>query len=284
MRIAGRFNEISWVLLAFLLLNLALVDTLLPFAAFAVFTDAVAHLPVPVMVAVGVAAWVTSGPGVAAAFAAYRDAPSMRFGESSQARDVRLGRVAGIAAIAAPFWSEAEDTRVIRPYFRAYAWLFRRAITVCATFGAVTGVLLVGAVVVLRAHAPGGAALPAALVAIAAYSVLAQVVALAMVVEFPRARLSALVRNSLTLSARAWRASVLGLLLLGVYGFGLLQWPFLMLIFGTSLVLFFVYHAAEAIIRPVRDLIIVEESATAPSPPSSPGGSHHHDRPKRDDT
>lgn len=34
MRIAGRFNEISWVLLAFLLLNLALVDTLLPFAAF----------------------------------------------------------------------------------------------------------------------------------------------------------------------------------------------------------------------------------------------------------
>jgi uncharacterized membrane protein YesL len=260
MNVAIRFNAISWVLLAFLLLNLALFDTMLPFVAFVLFTDSVAGLGAPLIVLVGVAAWTISVPGLAAAFAAYRDAPAMRFGETDSARDIRLARTKHVAAIADPYWSDAEDMRIVRPYLRNYARLFRRSITVAITFGVIIGAAVAAALGTVRLPGPLGIAVPALLFAFAAYALLAQMVALSMIVEFPRARHAAIVRNGFALSARGWRPSALGLTILVVYGYGLLHWPFLMLIFGTALVYFFLYHVAETIIRPVRELMIHEET------------------------
>lgn len=269
MKFVARFNDVSRVLLAFLLLNVALLDTMLPFAAFVVFTDALARLPVAVVVLVGVAAWTASTPGVVAAFTAFRDAEVMRFGEPRDTPDARARRAAGIDAIARPYWSEAEDTRIIRPYSRAYVRLFRRTLLASASSGAIVAVLLIACLASLRLLPTVGEMVAAAILAVAAYTVLANVVSLALIVELPRARTTAVLKNGFLLAARRPWPAALGLLVLGVYGYAFLHWPFLVLIFGTSLVLFFAYHAADTIIRPVRELIIAEEQvaprATAPA-------------------
>lgn len=271
MKFAARFNDVSRVLLAFLVLNVALLDTMLPFATFVVFTDAFAGLPVAVVVLVGVAAWTASTPGVVAAFAAFRDAHLMRFGEPRATRDARTQQAAGIDAIARPYWSEAEDTRILRPYLRAYMRLLRRTLRASASFGAVIAMLLIACLASLRLLPTVGETVAAAVLAVTAYMVLANVVSLALIVELPRARTTAVLKNGLLLAARRPWPAALSLLVLGVYGYALLQWPFLVLIFGTSLVLFFAYHAADTIICPVRELIIAEETSTSSSTPPAPG-------------
>lgn len=270
MKWAERFNDVSRVLLAFLLLNVALLDTMLPFAAFVVFTDALARLPVAVVVLAGVAAWTASTPGVVAAFAAFRDAHVMRFGEPRDTRDARARQAAGVDAIARPYWSEAEDTRIVRPYFRAYVRLFRRTLMASASFGAIVAILLIAWLASLRLLPTVGEGVAAVVLAVTGYTVLANVVSLALIVELPRARTTAVLKNGFLLVARRPWPAALTLLILGVYGYAFLHWPFLVLIFGTSLVLFFAYHAADAIVRPVRELIIAEETSISRSTPPAP--------------
>lgn len=262
MNAGERFTQISWALLAFLLLNLALIDTMAPLALFVLFTDALGALPVPALAAVGAAAWVASAPGVAAAFAASRDSQSLRSVESAQARRRRIRRTEGTDAIAAPYWQEAEDTRVIRPYFRTYIRLFRRSLAVSVLMGGTAGALAVAALALMAAGAP----LPVAvtLFALAAYALLAHVVALDLVVEFPRARTLALTRQSLFLLARSWPLAALELLILAGYAYALVSWPWVVLLLAQGLVLFFLHGCVQAIATPVRDLMIREELGAAP--------------------
>ena len=260
MSIATRFNDVSRVFLAFLLLDIALVDTALPLAAFVLFTDLLAPLPPIGVPLVGVAAWILSAPGIAAAFAAFRDAPLFRFGESAEARRTQLARTATIAAIAPPYWSDAEDTRVIRPYFRTYVRLLGRSLSTSVTFGGIIGVVVAAA---FRVSTTGsGSTGPTGfLLAVAGYTLLAELVALVMVVEFPRARLGALVRHGYLLTARRWYWSIGALGIVLVLGYALLRWPFLVLIFGSGLLLFFLFHVCANVVKPVRELIIAEETA-----------------------
>ncbi len=260
MSFATRFNDVSRVFLAFLLLNVALVDTALPLVALALFIDVLAPLPPMAVPLAGVGAWILSAPGVAAAFAAYRDAPLLRFGESDAARRTSIERTAGITAIARPYWAEDEDTRIIRPYFRTYVRLLGRSLPTSLIFGLVIGALVAAALRVLSTDAD--ATVPAGiLLAVAAYTLVAEFAALAMVVEFPRARLGALVRHGYLLTARSWYWSVGALGIVLVSGYALLHWPFLVIIFGTSLLLFFLFHVCTIVVKPVRELVITEETA-----------------------
>ena len=270
--LAARITEVSRVLLAFGGLNLVLVNVMLPFLVFVLFTDALAGLPAPAVVVVGAGAWALSGPGVAALFAACRDAHLLRLTESADARRARADRAREVAAIAPSYWREDEDSRIVRPFLRSYGRLVWRALAVSITAGAVIATFVLLALTALR-YAPAGGDLAAAvLFAVAAVAAAGGLVALGLVVDLPRARTGAALRTAFQLTARR-PAHAAGLLaVLGVYGYTLLFWPLLVLVIGSALLLFFAAHLVQAITRPVVETIAAEErtSPTPGTPASAP--------------
>jgi len=266
--IATRFNEICRVLLAFLALNLVLVNTLIPVLAFGFFTDTFAGIPVPAIATIGTAAWVLSAPGLAAAFAAYRDSPLLRCSEPAQVREARVRRRSGNDAVAGSYWPDRDEWRIVLPYLGAYVRLVARSLQVSLIFGAILTVLLVGAILTLGAG-PGPPALPAVLLAVAAITVVAHLVALVLVVELPRAQRGAIVRNAYLLTARRPVRAVLALGSVAVFAVAFQVAPLIALTIGTGLVFFFTYHASHAVATPVLDLVIAEDSEVTidPHPP-----------------
>lgn len=259
MSLMARVVEISHAVLAFLGLNLALVNAMLPTLLFALFTDVLAGLPVPMIVAVGAAAWALTGPALAAAVATYRDSHLMRFGETHDARQARYAASATTVALAPSYWRDADDTRIVRPFARTYVRLARRSLPVSVVFATLTGLLVFSALAILRVSPAGSEILAAVPIALAVFVLFAGIVALALVVGLPRARSGAVVRTALLVTARSpWKAG-LGIVALGTYGYVLLVWPFLVLTVGTALLLFFVGHAALAVTTPVLDAVAADE-------------------------
>ncbi len=256
MNIGARFVSMSSVLLAFLLIDFALFETMLPINFFVLFTDWVAVLPVPAIAATGTLCWILSGPAIAAAFAIYRDSPAMRSFEGESARGQWLARPSTTGAIAGNYWHDNEDARILRPFFRTYRALLRRSFVVSASFGGFSGALVVAA---LAAMSLGYSSVAVFLFASATYVVLAEFVALDLVVEFPRAHYLAIFRHSLFLLARRWQFSALELGLIVIFIYLVTQWPWLTFLAASGLVLFFLYHCVAMIVMPVRDLIIQEE-------------------------
>lgn len=263
MTIASRFNEISRVLLAFLGLNLALLVTSLPWVWFVLFTDDVAGLGAPAVVGVGVGTFALAIPGVVAAFAACRDAQVLRPDSTVQRLDETATAARKSGSIAPPYWTTGESSQILRPYFRNYVLLFWRALAVAARFALVLGVALIGALLAMRAPEPASLVGSGLLLAAACYSLIALMVSGAMVVEFPNAKPGAVFRKSFLLAAARWPQSLGVLVLLSVFGWALLQWPVLMLLAANSLLVFFGYHLAAAIIAPVRVQLIAEETNSA---------------------
>lgn len=258
MGFAVRFNEISRALVAFLLMDLALCYTMIPLNAFILFTDALTPLGVPIVALIGIVAWTISAPGVATAFAAYRDAPVLRSGEDDDVRWQRNRRNAGIEPIADSYWKAGEeDNRVLRPYVRTYPMLFVRSLIASLIFGVALAVLVETGLWGLNA----GIAAVTGVCAVFAVVVLAmQLAALNLVVEFPHARYGAIARNASVLMVRKLPLLIPIAALLGTYGYVMLNWPWFMIVFGTGLVAFFLYHATEHVIRPLVDQMIFEET------------------------
>ena len=261
MNIAQRFNDISRVLIAFLLLDLALLITMLPWNVVMLLTDGFAALPLPTIAAIAACAWCLSAPGLAAAFAAYRDAATMRSGEYDAKRNRRNRLYRSIDAIADPYWSEAEDHRTLRPYVRSYLRLAAKTFTLSTLYAAPMALLAAAACAALAVNT----AMSAIAIALLAFTTVAHLVSLNAMVEFPNARYAALMRTGFVFAARRCLFTILALAILALYVWTLLHWPWMILLFGTGLMFFFLYHAIEHITRPVLDQMIAEESGTTPA-------------------
>ncbi|NMM95105.1 hypothetical protein [Bifidobacterium oedipodis] len=257
MNIAQRFNDISRVLIAFLLLDLALLVAMAPWNIVMLLTDGFAALPLPAIAAIAAGAWCLAAPAMAAAFAAYRDAATMRNGEYDAERDRRNKLYRSTAAIADPYWSPAEDHRTLRPYIRTYLHLAPKAFTLSVIYAIPLAILAAGACAFLAQSAPCAAVM----IALLAFTMVAHLVSLNAMVEFPNARYSALVRTGFVFAARRFPFTVLALAILVLYLWLLLQWPWIMLLFGTGLTFFFLYHTVEQITKPVLMQMIAEEIA-----------------------
>ncbi|OXM99861.1 hypothetical protein [Bifidobacterium vansinderenii] len=257
-RIAQGFNAISRSIIAFLILDVILVTTMLPWNVVIMFTDSFSGLSIPLLALVAVVAYTISTPALAAAFAAYRDAPTMRYGEDENVRFRRNRTIESIDAVASPYWNAEDENRMARPYLRAYVGLFKRSLVTSLMFGAILAVLAEAAC--LAVSTTGGTVATAVLLALCAFTIVAHMTALNLVVEFPRAHYPAVLRNGFTLSAAKWPFTLLAIAVLGVYIGVMLTWPWFMLLFGTGLVFFFLYHCVEHITRHVVEQMIAEES------------------------
>lgn len=257
-RIAQGFNVISRSIIAFLILDVILVTTMLPWNVVIMFTDSFAALPIPLLALVTVAAYTISVPALAAAFAAYRDAPTMRYGEDENVRFRRNRTLESLKTVAHSYWSAAEEHRMVLPYLRAYAQLFKRSLVTSLMFGAILAVLAEAAC--LAISTTGGTVATAVLLALCAFTIVAHMTALNLVVEFPRAHYPAMLRNGFALVAAKWPFTLLAIGVLAVYAGVMLTWPWFMLLFGTGLVFFFLYHCVEHVTRHVVEQMIAEES------------------------
>ncbi|KAA8830241.1 hypothetical protein [Bifidobacterium tissieri] len=257
-RIAQSFNTISRSIIAFLILDIILITTMLPWNIVVMFTDSFSALSIPMLALVAVVAYTISAPALAAAFAAYRDSPIMRYGENDDVRLRRNHTYESIAAVADPYWSVEEENRTARPYLRAYVSLFGRSLITSLMFGAILAVLVEA--LCLALSSPNGSVVAAVLMALSAITVVAHMTALNLIVEFPNAHYPAILRNGFLLTAAKWPFALLAMIVLAVYMGMMLHWPWFMLLFGTGLVFFFLYHCVEHITRHVVEQMIAEES------------------------
>ncbi|RSX51899.1 hypothetical protein [Bifidobacterium callimiconis] len=257
-RIAQGFNAISRSIIAFLILDVILVTTMLPWNVVIMFTDSFSGLPIPLLALVAVAAYTVSTPALAAAFAAYRDAPTMRYGEDENVRFRRNRTLESLETVSHPYWSAAEEHRTVLPYLRAYTRLFPRSLATSLMFGAILAILVEAAC--LAVSTTGGTVATAALLALCAFTIVAHMVALNLVVEFPKAHYPAMLRNGFALAAAKWPFTLLAIGVLAAYAGVMLYWPWFMLLFGTGLTFFFLYHCVEHITRHVVEQMIAEES------------------------
>ena len=203
-------------------------------------------------------------PGIAASFAIFRDHPVFQTSSRSDALsaladaasdvDSKAGgdanSDAGNNAVSAadsglPDWIASAYVRsdvsvaVFRPYVRAYVRLFWRALIVGVTFGVIEFVALYDAQLLMQVG--WGQLLVPMLLVVAVVSAEAELLALNLVVEFPKARWGALLRNGYLFSVRRVLMLVVNLACLGVYTWGLTRSPILVATLATGVLIFVVW-------------------------------------------
>lgn len=207
-------------------------------------------------------------PGIAASFAIFRDHPVFQTSSRSDAlsaladagndpdSDANSGPGSDANSDAGnnansdvdnglPDWIASAYVRsdvsvaVFRPYARAYVRLFWRALIVGVTFGVIEFVALYDAQLLMQVS--WGQLLVPMLLVVAVISVEAELLTLNLVVEFPKARWSALLRNGYLFSVRRVLMLVVNLACLGVYTWGLTRSPILVATLATGVLIFVVW-------------------------------------------
>lgn len=240
-------------------LNLALVVTCAPLWALllGVVDPASSVLGLPIAIAL-------SGPGIAAAFAAFRDAPGFAFGEAKRERLAGGGERDRPAYLAAPYWRPAEGGRLLRPYARAYAVLLRRSLGYSLGFGAAVAIGLVD-LQLLRAFSWGAmAAIPVAVAL--ALAVIVYLASLVLVVEYPKAKVRTTLWNAAFLGMKRWFASALVLVAVAVGASGVAMQPVLVLMLAISLVAYLVWGTTRWIVMPLIDALDPDADTDADAP------------------
>lgn len=220
-----------------------------------------------------------SAPGVAALFAIFRDHPALRpevfaplisrghghgrgaakLEPSSQSAqggsshmtmpDVPDAADSRPDWIAAPYVPDDVDVAMFRPYCRAYRRLFVRSLRLSIPAFALVTVLCYDVQLLLQVSW-GALLIPVALV-LAVMTVMALLVAVCLTVEYPKATWTALMRNGVLLSVRRLPMTVIDLLALAVYGYGLAHSPFLVLTLATGLTAYLIWAGVRWQIQPL---------------------------------
>lgn len=199
-------------------------------------------------------------PGIAASFAIFRDHPVFQTSSRSDAlsaladadsdadgdADSDAGNNAdsdvdnGLPDWIAPTYVRSDvSVAVFRPYARAYVRLFWRALIVGVTFGMIEFVALYDAQLLMQVS--WGQLLVPMLLVVAVISVEAELLALNLVVEFPKARWGALLRNGYLFCVRRMLMLIVNLACLGVYGWGVMRSPILVAVLATGVLAFVVW-------------------------------------------
>lgn len=205
-----------------------------------------------------------SGPGIAAAFCTFRDAPGFRIGLADRLVGVTTTAASGPRHVLAPsYWSEADQDRILRPFFRAYRRLALRSLALALPTLALALVLGVDAAWTMTQ--PWGALVLPMVLVCAVFAVLVFFTALVMATELPLARWWPLLRTALQLTVRRWYLAVLSGVALAVLVAGLIKQPILTAALAPSLLTYIVWANAHWSVLPVVHRIEQEEGL-APSP------------------
>ncbi|SHE26725.1 hypothetical protein [Actinomyces glycerinitolerans] len=233
------WRDIGDFLFGTLRLNVVLVVLMAPLIALCLGVVA-PWRSFPTLIAV---LWLTS-PGLAVAFAAFRDSPA--FGRSLLRRQAPAGSAMDSAADS--YWRLDEDYAMVRPCVRALRGLWWRALLAAAPFAGAALVLCVD--IVWLAGTGAGAYVAPALATTVLLVLLAWPVAIVVVTERPGVRTAAVLRLALTLVVRRWYFSLLNLLvMLGIF-FGLVAQPFLMAAVGNGFLLHLLWANARWMVLP----------------------------------
>lgn len=243
------------------------------------------------------AAAALSSPSVAALYAMFRDHPAllargsrvrvkrMMDAETEHAAAGTSGSTGDTAATFPPDWIAGlyvrQDVAVamFRPYFRAYARLFPRALAVGATFALIGFAFVYN--IALFAQFPWGAAVTPALAVCLVFLFAAFSIAMVLVVEYPKARYLSVMKNAAILCIRRAYILLITAVALVAYGYGLFHWALLMMVFGTGVLWYLIWGASRwqaqrlfmQMASESHDSRVVEMYEIAPAAGSSTGGS-----------
>lgn len=245
----------TWGLIAqfvftILQLNLVLLLTLSPL----LFVVLALVNPLQAVLGLGIAL-VLSAPGLAAAFATFRDCPTLRTPLAGSGR-AGIATPAALAsgAVASSYWNIDEDgATVFKPYFRAYRALFKRAVLVSLPL-TVFSVVVVVEMQLLTQVSWAGYLVPT-LAVLLLLAMGAWMPTLVMVVELPQARTGALIRNGVYLALRRWYLTLLNLFTLVAVAVGLVMETIMVAVIAMGPVLYFIWANARWSILPMVEMI-----------------------------
>ncbi|MBT1162656.1 MULTISPECIES: hypothetical protein [Bifidobacterium] len=199
-----------------------------------------------------------SSPAVAALYAMFRDHPAL-LARGSRVRVKRMleaevaradgGHPDGEVAAFPPDWIAGlyvrQDVAVamFRPYFRAYARLFPRALAAGASCALVGFALVYN--IALFTQFPWGVYVTPALAVCLVFLFAAFSIAMVLIVEYPKARYLSVMRNAVTLCIRRAYILFITAVALVAYGYGLFHWTLLMMVFGTGVLWYLIWGASR---------------------------------------
>jgi uncharacterized membrane protein YesL len=196
-----------------------------------------------------------SAPGVGAAFAIYRDHPVLRpshfVGVETGAEKESSSSGQGVPEwVAAPYVEESSGVAVFRPFFAAYAKLWKRSLPLGSAFGALLFVLTYDARLLMQVR--WGIYVMVLACAIDVIALIALMVSLELAVEFPKAKFSALLRNGLLLAVFKLPITLGIAGVVGGYMWGVAHYPLPILVLMTGLVGYLIWVGARSQSKELR--------------------------------
>ncbi|MDU0348919.1 hypothetical protein [Actinomyces sp. MRS3W] len=207
------------------------------------------------------AIWLCS-PGLAVAFAAFRDCPSLAF--SPLRRREEFGAAVTEGVIAAPYWHDDDESAMARPAVRALGVLWRRALVVSLPAALIC--LAAAVDIVWASRQPFGVYVVPALAVVIGLTLATWPVVLVGATELPRARYMALWRLAVAAVGRMWYLSLLDLAVLVLLYLGLMAEPILVIVLGAGLLLHLVWANARWTILPAIRAVAAESEETTTCP------------------
>ena len=201
-----------------------------------------------------------SAPGIAAAFAIYRDHPVLR---PSHFDGVKSGTEKALSSceesvpewVAASYVEEGSGVAVFRPFFAAYRKLWKRSLVLGVMAGALLFVLSYDAR--LLAQVRWGIYVMVLACAIGVIALIALMVSLELVVEFPKAKFSALLRNGLLLAVFKLPITLGIAMVMGGYMWGVAHYPLPILMLMTGLVGYLIWVGVRSQSKELRKACVV---------------------------
>lgn len=238
----GTYNKVVNTILVLLEASLCLIIGMLPLVLVIFLVRDLTYWPTYVL-----AAWL-SIPGLTALFAMFRDQPTLLSSDAETRarvwRDQSGAKDFPPNWIAKPYVPFDRSVAFIVPYFKAYAKLFLRSISVGFVF-----MLLVFCFVYdifITNQFDWGALIGPLLAVCCALFVQAMLVALVLVVEYPKAKFLTTIKNGFILAVRRPLAILLSLVALLGYAWGMTtRWSLMILIFLTGVVAYMMWASAN---------------------------------------
>ena len=214
---------------------------MLPLVAVLIFLRDPQYFPTYLLAAV------LSAPGLASLFAVYRDHPGL----SSTTAQARRQVVASMMErghplpdwIAKPYVDSGTVYGFFRAYWRAYKILALRSWAAWLPLGLIAFALIYD--LQIASQLSWGQILFLPIVVCLLLLLQAGLVALVLLVEYPRARIRKVLVNGLLLSVRRWYMLVLSLAVLAGYAWGLMRSPILVALLATGLIWYLVWAAVR---------------------------------------
>lgn len=196
-----------------------------------------------------------SAPGIAAAFAIYRDHPVLRpshfagMESGAEKASYSSGEIVPEWA-AAPYVEADSGVAVFRPFFAAYVKLWKRSLALGAVSGTLLFVLSYDAR--LLAQVSWGIYVMVLACAIGVIALMALMTSLELAVEFPKAKFSALLRNGLLLAVFKLPITLGLTVVVGTYMWGVAHYPLPVLVLMTGLVGYLIWVGARSQSKELR--------------------------------